>query len=212
MMEARTIRWYGGAFYLSMSIVGVIILFILVAFPEMSFMEKTLYNLFIAGENIFLSVPIIIFYVLFLCYFNLMGVIYHELGHAVAMRHYGYDRIAIWINKFSGMTFACHGEHMIETEPLINDSQDAIADLFGGVLSGAILLFIYAITQSLGILIIFGALINYSAWETLEGDKWTVPIVPFENFFNGNGLFIMNELSELDRFYIEETMYVDNPT
>jgi len=210
-MEARTIRWYGGAFYLSMSIVGIFILFILVIFPELTFMEKTLYNLFIAGENIFLSVPIIIFYVGFLYYFNMMGIIYHEVGHAVAMRYYGYDRIAIWIGKFSGMTLSCHGEHMVETKTPINGSQDAVSDLFGGILSGAMLLIIYAITQSVGILIIFGTLINYSAWETIEGDTWAMKLMPSINMFS-TGFFIMNELTELDQFYIEEELYLDNPT
>ena len=69
----------------------------------------------------------------------------------------------------------------------------------------------YALTQSLGILLIFTMLVGYSAFETLEGNG-DVPGGIADNIFTSEGFTLMNELNEEDIFYIEEEMYLRNPT
>jgi hypothetical protein len=209
IVEAHRIRKFGGMFYVIFGYVSLLFFVMLMGFANFSSFEKYLFEL--CMFNSILILPVILYYCVFIYYFWTLGIISHELGHAIAMRYYGIERIAIVIFGwfwFYGMCLGCVGEDF-ENSEIIPPAGDAISDFAGGVLCCGMLLVVYALTQSLGILIMFSILATYSAFETKVGygDSNLV-----ENIFNGNGIFLLNELTERDVFKIQEELYINNPT
>ena len=169
-MEAKRIRLFGGMFYSAMVLIVISLGMVGTMLFNLPSMESTLYEMTKANGNIFYTVTLIIGYFIFVSFILMMGVIYHELGHAIAERRYGMERIFIRVyGLFAAICVSCKGDSA-EDVPLLSPEADAVVDFAGGVLAGAMLLLVYAFTQSWAILLLFGMLIQYSAEDSIISD------------------------------------------